>query len=997
MNLHESPRFVFSKTLGIGGTAEVALVRAIDRRGEAAVKYPREGTSADDFRRLVDREYALIANLRHPGVVKLLEPPCLDPLYILLEYCPGITLDRAGRIANLEQALSIISSAAATLEFLHTMGIIHADLKPQNIFLPQDYISTGNLLSSVKISDFSLGRRVDEPEGSRAGIGTVGYMAPEVILESRTSPQSDLFALGVVAYCLLTGRHPYLHGETDPQKINSRILEESPTHIAELRPDLPPEIGTMIHALLARTETERPRRALDVCRAIRDTSCRYRYERLLRPQYFMTTKTTHESFVSRYMEQSPLQSGWLESMTSGNLQSLRFILTANYICGRLQYGDGRFRSANLLSWPSQPRRQWLRNFSSSSLSVRKRLIRSAVLTECTPDERAAITGSGSSLCTEQAGFEMLRTFLRVPTLTRLSGRYARIAEKLGLGTRAALLYLQAGDLEKAERTAYEASFELRKKHDISSAVNLLKRVIAYAELGGKVNVVRELLMSLADTYKDSGDIERAFAFYQRLVDAYKNLPADKLLAETYKDLGDLYKFKQDFESGLKSLEQALEIYIQLGDDLEISHTYNNLGNMYWVNSEIKKALQAYRTALHLQRKLDAKADIASTLSNLGSVFCMLGRYRRGVHLLNISLDLKKEIGNMGEIARSLNNLGYVTHLSGESSRAVDLLTEALDLNQRIGSQKEMLYNLENLTFVMLRAGQLSESLDYLSQGIRLSRQLSDQPHLGVFNINKAVAFMRMGRFGEAALALKSVDSLCQMIDDKPLVTQHRLQTAHLRRFLGDPQGSATVAFEALSLARACQSPFDQLNALLHLVRLSPDPAHSAEARRIIDELHMERETSLLAFNRIEYLLESGETSQAQRELELILNSEIVIPEDIEQSRIHLLIVELLLAMSETSRAEHFLLSAKRAAEKAHLLPELAACLTIQGRLATGSGNYETAFGLYQRALKHFRTMAESIDEREDRDQFQANRTLQFLAKEIRALTDKLGEKRPIRA
>ena len=219
-----SPHLRFLEPLGRGGTADVAKAHATHLNRTVAVKYPLQISDDPtiDFASLAKREWDLIGGARFPGLVRLWEAPSRDPDYLLLELCPGPTLDTVPKIDSLETALAILSAVATGLEFLNAAGLVHGDLKPHNIFLPPEWATLPpESLFYVKLSDFSLGRRLDEPETIRAGLGTVGYMAPETIADRITSHRADLFALGVMAYQLVTGEHPFLKGDIDPVRVNS--------------------------------------------------------------------------------------------------------------------------------------------------------------------------------------------------------------------------------------------------------------------------------------------------------------------------------------------------------------------------------------------------------------------------------------------------------------------------------------------------------------------------------------------------------------------------------------------------------------------------------------------------------------------------------------------------------------------------------------------------------------------------------------------------------
>ncbi|RME19410.1 MAG: hypothetical protein D6800_14290, partial [Candidatus Zixiibacteriota bacterium] len=176
--LPQSPRFRLVTPLGRGGLAQVDHVYDNRLHREAALKYALAETATDstDFAELAAREYELIGGYRFPGIVRLLQRPEAGDGFVLMELCRGITLDRLKRPLEIPAALNLLSAIAVSLEFLRAVGLVHADIKPHNIFVPPELsVLAGNGLFFAKISDFAFGRFDTEPEAARLGAGTVGY------------------------------------------------------------------------------------------------------------------------------------------------------------------------------------------------------------------------------------------------------------------------------------------------------------------------------------------------------------------------------------------------------------------------------------------------------------------------------------------------------------------------------------------------------------------------------------------------------------------------------------------------------------------------------------------------------------------------------------------------------------------------------------------------------------------------------------------------------
>jgi len=280
---HGSPR-----ELGHGGTAVVYQVHNSD--GIAALKVPfdNEPETLQQFHQLIKQEYNLIGKFKYPGIVNILDLDKSDEPYLLLEYCHGPTLEKCGRIESLNLAMDILSSIAVNLEFIHNHGIIHADLKPDNIFLPSNYesLKSGELFYS-KLFDFSLGCLINDT--NRTGLGTLGYMAPETLTDKKVSVKSDLFALGVTAYQIISGIHPFILDNSDPVKINSRVKEEEPQSLSEIIPGIPKQLQCLIDGLLAKDEDNRPNSAWDICYQLEQIGATYPFRKALNIKYFISS------------------------------------------------------------------------------------------------------------------------------------------------------------------------------------------------------------------------------------------------------------------------------------------------------------------------------------------------------------------------------------------------------------------------------------------------------------------------------------------------------------------------------------------------------------------------------------------------------------------------------------------------------------------------------------------------------------------------------------
>lgn len=240
---------------GSGGMGQVYVGEDPRLGRRVAVKIlPPEMAERPGWLERFEREARALAALNHPNIVTIHSIDEDDGLrFLTMEYVEGETLEsRVGEAMSLEDFLRIARDLAMALGAAHDRGVIHRDLKPANLMVTAD--------GRLKILDFGIAKVVDPGMGpalSQDGqiIGTVSYMAPEQVRGEPVDARSDLFALGVVLYRLLTGEHPF-RGSNSYEKFQS-ILSEDPQPLAERRPDLPEAVGTILHRCLEKDPDRR--------------------------------------------------------------------------------------------------------------------------------------------------------------------------------------------------------------------------------------------------------------------------------------------------------------------------------------------------------------------------------------------------------------------------------------------------------------------------------------------------------------------------------------------------------------------------------------------------------------------------------------------------------------------------------------------------------------------------------------------------------------------
>ena len=255
-------RYRVTEELGRGqmGIVYRAVQTALGR--EVAVKYPTVESAVGAERFL--REARLLAKLSHPNLVRVLDAD-LDAgrPFLVLEFVMGYSLmqyrERAESLAPAE-AVGLICQICDGLAAAHEAGIIHRDIKSGNVLVSHDGVA--------KLADFGLARGA-EVGLTEAGtlLGTPAYLAPEIARGEPASPASDLYALGVLLFELVTGRLPFL-GLSAAEVLNKH-LRETPPRLARHASDIPDELEALYAALMAKDPRARPASAAAVGRELR--------------------------------------------------------------------------------------------------------------------------------------------------------------------------------------------------------------------------------------------------------------------------------------------------------------------------------------------------------------------------------------------------------------------------------------------------------------------------------------------------------------------------------------------------------------------------------------------------------------------------------------------------------------------------------------------------------------------------------------------------------
>src|SRR5579862_9252337 len=238
-----------------GGMATVYLATDTRLDREVALKVMHADLVRDaDFVGRFIGEAKSVAKLSHPNIVGVYDQGADGQyLYLAMEYVPGRTLRELLRERGWlpwQEALAVLDPVLAGLSAAHQAGIVHRDVKPENVLLTAD--------GRVKVVDFGLARATAAVSNTRAGqiIGSVNYIAPEQVTGAVTDARTDVYSAGILLFEMLTGRQPFT-GETPLALAYAHVNSDVPV-VSTVVGGIPPSVDQLVRAATSRDPNQRP-------------------------------------------------------------------------------------------------------------------------------------------------------------------------------------------------------------------------------------------------------------------------------------------------------------------------------------------------------------------------------------------------------------------------------------------------------------------------------------------------------------------------------------------------------------------------------------------------------------------------------------------------------------------------------------------------------------------------------------------------------------------
>lgn len=259
-------RYEITELIGEGGMADVYKANDTTENKIVAVKIlKKEFAENEEFLRRFRNESKAIALLSHQNIVKVFDVGFTDVQFIVMEYIDGITLKQfieKEKVVSWKDSVHVIIQILRALQHAHKKGIVHRDIKPQNIMMLDD--------GTIKVMDFGIAKfaREDGKTATDQAIGSVHYISPEQASGKLTNEKSDIYSVGVMLYEMLTGQKPF---DTDnPVSVAVMHMQNQATPPREINPDIPEQLEAIIIKAMEKEPKMRFASAADMIKAIEE-------------------------------------------------------------------------------------------------------------------------------------------------------------------------------------------------------------------------------------------------------------------------------------------------------------------------------------------------------------------------------------------------------------------------------------------------------------------------------------------------------------------------------------------------------------------------------------------------------------------------------------------------------------------------------------------------------------------------------------------------------
>lgn len=804
--------------VGAGGMGEVFLAEDIRLDRKVAIKMlPAKSIGNDQAKKRLFREAKAAATLDHPNICSIYEVgEDGDCAFIAMQYIEGLTLSRIIKnnpLPPLEVARIGIQAAEALAE-AHSRGVIHRDIKPQNVIIT----SRGQ----VKILDFGLAKIITdinalssvdtESRLTETGeiVGTVGYMSPEQLRDMPLDARTDLFSLGVLLYECATGRSAFV-GSTKIQ-ISLQVIEVDPQPPSALSPDVPPELDDIILKAIAKDVDARYQSAKAMLADLR------RFEASLQGSVQNTQPLSRDprSFRLRTTEGLSSRIRIAPARIKLGLAVLAIVILGVWWAARPSvrppapealkwYEDGsRAMRAGAFYEASKQLEQSI-FIDDGFLLAHARLAQTYVELNNTDKAREEVLRT-LSLVRDQPGISGVdltyvdaiaatvnQQFLRAIEHYRKLADQAAESEKANAFLELGRAYERADNIDKAQEY-YQKAIE----KDSQSAAAYLRMAILYGSRRRDWKNAEESFKK-AEYFYDKMSFQecKAEVFYQRgVIFANHQLAEAKRYLEKALDISSKENEYQIVKTKLqlsalfysegdtqKATELAKEA-IDRAQDSRIQYLATNglisLGYALMYQGKLDEAEKPLKQALAFAERDKSRSSEARAQLALGALSRQKGSPEEAIRLIENALAFYKEAGYPKETSIALLEIANAHSDKGDDQIAAQTLEQLLASD--IGDPGQ-LANVHSSLGTLLGVGQelYPQALKHLDESYRINTERGSKSYVAYNQMNRANLLWQLGKYKEATDALNEASAIAEQPGQPDPNLKTLLALVHLTR------------------------------------------------------------------------------------------------------------------------------------------------------------------------------------------------------------------------
>ncbi|SMO40908.1 serine/threonine-protein kinase [Fodinibius sediminis] len=662
--------YTIKEQIGEGGMGAVYLAERTDGQFEhqVAIKIIQHGKATRENIQRFRRERNILAGLNHPGIAKLFDGGITEDgfHYLIMEYIEGTPIDEycQQNDCTVEQKVSLFKQILEAVRHAHENLVIHRDLKPSNILVDPE----GN----AKILDFGISKLLEEETSADltqtgARLLTPRYAAPEQITESNITTATDLYALGIVFYRLLSGSHPYELDTLSRYQMEQKVLKEAPPKPSDKvsSPAFKKQLRGDLDAITLKAIRKEAGQRYRVANEFLEDLNHYQ-QGLPVSAHSDTLKYRSKKFLARHKISLLTGIGFLLLLIGfGALHTTRITQERN--SARLE-AERATQIKNLFSEILQqqdPFSQPDRDITLAEVLDRGTGDIQRGL-EDQPEVKAELLGLLGENYISLGDFDKGENLLR-EALALYSPSQPQSAQQTYINnlSRIGRVYGRTGRFQQAEAAYLEAL-----------------QLIQY-EYGENTSYAAPFYGSLASVYREQGKLLKTEEYYKRAIELADS--THKLsLATSLGNLAIAYRDQQKYDKAVKLHKQSIKLEHEVHDSLhpDIASGYNHLAFTYQQMGNYPKADSLHQIALGMRRKLfpPDHHHIASSLVRLGLLKIKQLHTREAENLLEEGYQILRDKlpNDHWQVISAKGGLAVSRAMQGEFEKNVPIVEEAYE-------------------------------------------------------------------------------------------------------------------------------------------------------------------------------------------------------------------------------------------------------------------------------------------------------------------------------